>query len=709
MVERESNMMTSVSPVWLETPGPEPEVVEALATPLVSLVYFHEALMADVTLEQAHHALGEWRVAFMPVVDAGRRPVGLCSREQIGHLLGSRFGFSLFSGARVAETLVPKPLIVSQSLGVREVIERALSRRGAAFGEDVILTDERGELVGLIRVEVLAQVQSRIVAEQMAALRLQHESQRRQTLDLFQVNHALRQSQGLYLALFENHALGVALLDLHGTIQAHNRRFAALLRIDNASGLVLLSLTGWIVEKDRAGFIRLLHACECGDTFAPIQEFTAHVPGLGARLFRCSAGWVRETGQVCVCLDDISEQRVVERQMALRDKQTLLESLVGGIAHELNNKLTPVQGFAELLEQNAAGHMQAYPRLISQSVMEAARIVRQLRELAAPSTVESRMVDLRKVVEESLVMMRFQSRDARYRLQTEMPPAPAWVMADAGQLKQVMMNLILNAVDAMKGVAGDPVLTVELLTDGQAHRLRVGDTGVGIPPENLRRIFDPFFTTKGPDQGTGLGLSICFSIVRQHGGEISVESELGEGTVFTVSLPVSAAVEPAVLVAEPLDPSGARAAWRKAALAARVLVVDDEAVLRHLLQEQLRGIFGCRVELAANGAEALELAGQTRFDLIVADLLMPVMGGREFYLKLQEKSPESARRVVFVTGYAGGNEVDAEMTQWGRPVILKPFAKSRLEEVCRPYLDLTGEESGGRVNGAAGRDHSTRK
>ena len=116
-------------------------------------MHFQEALAGDVTLEQAHHALGEWRVA----LGDGRMPVGLCSREQIGHLLGSRFGFSLFSEARVAETLVPTPLIVSQALGVQEVIDRALSRRGVAFGEDVILTNEQGELVGLIRVEALAQ------------------------------------------------------------------------------------------------------------------------------------------------------------------------------------------------------------------------------------------------------------------------------------------------------------------------------------------------------------------------------------------------------------------------------------------------------------------------------------------------------------------------------------------------------------------------
>ena len=651
-------------------------------------MHFQEALAGDVTLEQAHHALGEWRVA----LGDGRMPVGLCSREQIGHLLGSRFGFSLFSEARVAETLVPTPLIVSQALGVQEVIDRALSRRGVAFGEDVILTNEHGELVGLIRVEALAQLQSQIVSEQMAALRMQHERQRTQTLELFHANHALRQSRGLYLALFENHALGVALLDLHGTIQAHNRRFAELLKIDSASGLVLLSLTGWIVEKDRAGFVRLLQGCERGNAFAPIQEFTAHVPGVGARLFRCSAGWVRETGQVCVCLDDISEQRVVERQMALRDKQTLLESLVGGIAHELNNKLTPVQGFTELLEQNTSGQTQAYHRLISKSVMEAARIVRQLRELAAPSTVEARRVDLRKVVEESLVMLRFQSRDAHYRLQTEMPPTPAWVMADAGQLKQVMINLILNAIDAMKGMEGDPVLTVVLRSDGDLHHLSVGDTGMGIPPENLRRIFDPFFTTKGPDQGTGLGLSICFSIVRQYGGEIVVESEPGAGSVFTISLPVSAAGESSVFVSDSLETVGTRSAWNKAGLDARVLIVDDEVVLRHLLQEQLRGLFGCRVEVATNGAEALKLVGHTQFDLIVADLIMPTMGGREFYLKLQEKFPELAPRVVFVTGYSGGHAVDEELAQWGCPVIIKPFSKSRLEEVCRPYLETTREE-----------------
>ena len=180
--------------------------------------------------------------------------------------------------------------------------------------------------------------------------------------------------------------------------------------------------------------------------------------------------------------------------------------------------------------------------------------------------------------------------------------------------------------------------------------------------------------------------------MRQYGGEIVVESEPGAGSVFTISLPVSAAGESSVFVSDSLETVGTRSAWNKAGLDARVLIVDDEVVLRHLLQEQLRGLFGCRVEVATNGAEALKLVGHTQFDLIVADLIMPTMGGREFYLKLQEKFPELAPRVVFVTGYSGGHAVDEELAQWGCPVIIKPFSKSRLEEVCRPYLETTREE-----------------
>ena len=211
--------------------------------------------------------------------------------------------------------------------------------------------------------------------------------------------------------------------------------------------------------------------------------------------------------------------------------------------------------------------------------------------------------------------------------------------------------------------------------------LTVLDNGTGISAENMCRIFEPFFTTKGPDRGSGLGLSMCFSIARQYGGDISVESRQGAGAKFVVTLPLdhgsveSASAGPAHL------PHSKHEARR-----ARVLIVDDEAIVRRLLQEMLRSEFGCQVDLAPNGAEALALAEDTDYNLVISDIRMPVMAGTEFYLRLRERQPGLAQRFAFITGHPGERDLRNEIARWDVPVIAKPFTITKLTEICLPYL-----------------------
>ena len=366
---------------------------------------------------------------------------------------------------------------------------------------------------------------------------------------------------------------------------------------------------------------------------------------------------------------------------------------MGGIAHELNNKLTPVQGFAELLGLEGGATARGYTDLIRKSVGEAAGIVRQLLQLAKPVAPVAETVDLRAIVEETLTMLRFQLRETPCKVHTVFSATPVWVMAEAGQLKQVMINLVLNALQAMEG-RRDAALTIE----AHAHEtervaaLSVTDNGCGIAAENLGRIFDPFFTTKGPERGTGLGLSISFSIVRQHGGEITVESQPGHGARFNVTLPLedmgsvlfARASEAVAIASGPADvPRGAR-----------VLVVEDEEVVRRLLQEMLRTQFGCRVDLAANGVEALSALVREDYTLVLSDIRMPMMSGPEFFLHLRELQPKVARRFVFLTGYPGDRQLEDEIAQWNVPIIPKPFTLARLTEVCGPYLCVPTESDG---------------
>jgi CheY-like chemotaxis protein len=340
----------------------------------------------------------------------------------------------------------------------------------------------------------------------------------------------------------------------------------------------------------------------------------------------------------------------VERHLRRQEKQLLLDTLVGGIAHELNNKLTPVMGFSELLEPTLDERSQLYVSYINKSVVEASNIIRQLLQLSKPDSGHPQVVDLRKVVEESLVMLKFQIREAAIRVHPTFPAEPVNVLADSAQLKQVLMNLTINAVHAMNSTP-EPELCIAVGQHENTATLAVKDNGVGISPDIMGRIFDPFFTTKAPDKSSGLGLSICFSIVRKYGGEISAESEPGSGVTFTVSLTVAAGVASDLAIQES-EPPVQPGEWADC----KVLVVEDEDVLRKLLQEVIRSHFGCRVDAAANGTEGLARAMNDQYDLIVSDIRMPEMSGIELYLRLRELQPATAGRFFFVSGRAGDEQ-----------------------------------------------------
>ncbi len=649
-----------------------PGLLGAEATPLRSLVHHRHCLGQQTPLELAHRSFAEHGVDFIALERDGF-VTGICSRLRLGILLGSRFGFALYSNSPSHLSQVEHPLVFDEGTPVRELLDRALARSGDEFHEDVALIDSHHQLIGLIPTDALARLQTRLVAEQVRELRRQH-------LELFQAGRALRQSQGLYLGLFEGHTLGVALLDVAGGVHGHNRRLADLLNFGQAP-MELVSLAAWVLDTDRPAFLGLLAAKARPDAIPGTQEFQLKIPGRGLRHFRCSTGWIEETGQICACLDDVTEQRLLERRLGRQEKQTLLDTLVGGIAHELNNKLTPVQGFSQLIELEADAQTKMYAGLITKSVAEAAKIIRQLLQLSKPGAMATETADLRTIIGEALTMLQFRIRESRCSVRTDLPAGPIWVRIDPAQMKQVVLNLVLNALQASEG-GDEPAVIIAAEAAAGSALLSVADNGHGIAAENLSRIFDPFFTTKGPERGTGLGLSVCFSIVRQHGGEITVESEPDAGARFTVALPldvahpIPAAAAPAAPAAVPLRaPSGCR-----------VLVAEDEVVVARLMQEIFRTQFGCEVDLAINGLDAFEKLAAHRYDLVISDVRMPEMNGTELYLWLREAQPATARAFVFITGHAGEKRFEAEIATWGVPVIAKPFTMAQLAAVCAPLL-----------------------
>ncbi len=285
-------------------------------------------------------------------------------------------------------------------------------------------------------------------------------------------------------------------------------------------------------------------------------------------------------------------------------------------------------------------------------------------------------LDLREVLE-SAIRMTFHELRQKARLVKAYRPVPN-VWADEGRLAQVFINLLVNAAQAIPaGDTADNEIRVSLATgpDGQAV-VEIRDTGVGIPVEVLGRVFDPFFTTKAVGEGTGLGLSISHNIVSALGGSMEVESVVGRGSLFRVILPPGAPTAPSPAPAKPA-PVGEFGPGK-------VLIVDDDPLVAQTLRRALREH---DVTTAANGRQALELLGSARdFDVVVCDLMMPVMTGMELHAVLARERPDLAARMVFITGGAFTPAARAFLNQVPNPRLDKPFSSDRLRAAVRDVM-----------------------
>jgi len=386
-----------------------------------------------------------------------------------------------------------------------------------------------------------------------------------------------------------------------------------------------------------------------------------------------------------ITAQEITERKKLEQQLRRSEKLSALGQLVAGVAHELNNPLAVIMGYAQLLttQEHPVERLRADLQKILHESERAAKIVRNLLTFARPREPQLAPVDINRLI---LNVTETHQKDIRdntiafhARLAEDLPPT----MADAHQMEQVFTNLLTNAIQALSEHKGQRKL--EVLTEQQTNciRITVADSGPGIPKEIASKIFDPFFTTKGPGKGTGLGLSICHTIVEEHHGRLWVESEKGCGSRFVIELPIikcapkrpeTAKTSPSLSPALPHSP-----------VARRILLVDDEPgivdVLKVLLEEN-----GHHVETAHNGAEALQRIQTANFDLIISDLCMPDLGGEALYHEIQKRSPSLARRIIFITGDTVSATSRRFLESTGNRWFGKPFNLDELETAVRCLL-----------------------
>ena len=383
---------------------------------------------------------------------------------------------------------------------------------------------------------------------------------------------------------------------------------------------------------------------------------------------------------VVLVLADITERSRMQRQLAQSERMSSLGQMISGVAHELNNPLASILGYAQLVAAKTDDPGIARRLgVLHREAERCRRIVENLLSFARRRDPERRPLSLNEVVRSVLGLMGYQLRVNGIEVRTELDPDLPAVRGDVHQLQQVLVNLLTNAQHAILAVAegGQVRVRTSMAANGDAL-LVVSDSGPGVPMEIRERVFDPFFTTKEEGKGTGLGLSLVYGIVAAHGGTIALESPDSGGASFRLALPVCRDERTA-------ERESTGTTDTDAAPKGRVLVVEDEpslaAVMREALEED-----GHRVVVAREGSEALALAAAGRFDLVVSDLKMPGMSGERLVGELERARPELRRRLLLTTGDTVGPEAERFVKDRGLPLLRKPFDIDELRQAVRAGL-----------------------
>ena len=513
---------------------------------------------------------------------------------------------------------------------------------------------------------------------------------------------SLRESERRFRATFEQAAVGIAHLSLYGAFVRVNQRLCDILGYSRPE-LLHMKVTEFMRPEDLTG----------GEGCPP-EEILQHIGEWKEGICRVERELRRKDGTLVWChltlapvsdgsgtpeyftavVEDITERKRLEEQFLQAQKMRAIGQLAGGVAHDFNNLLTTILGYCELIQRKLPSNdaLRGYVDEIAMAGQRAAALTSQLLAFGRRQILRPLPVDLNAVIEDMDKLLRRLVGDVQ--LETRLDPKLATVRADQGQMEQVLMNLVLNARDAMPSGGRVTVETrnqwIEAgsapeqtgLAPGAYAVVAVSDTGVGMDAAVRAQLFEPFFTTKEKGKGTGLGLSTAYGIVKQSGGGITVQSEPGRGSRFEVYLPTAKVTDlPAQRAAEPGPQDAAPAGGNET-----ILLVEDDATLRDLTQRVLEER-GYRVLTAPSGIDALAMVERIRepIHLLLTDVVMPRMSGAALAEGVRDRHP--ATRVVFMSGYTDEAAVRQAAAGGGIRFIQKPYKPEGLLSTIRAALD----------------------
>ena len=502
---------------------------------------------------------------------------------------------------------------------------------------------------------------------------------------------ALRRSEARYRSLVQSSVYGIYRSSLEGRFLDVNPALMTMLGYSSPEQVLLLDPEKDVFAQPEE-HVRL------------IEEFrrTGRLDGIEVKWKRNDGSTitVRISGRAVSSADepadvleaiaeDVTDRRALEDQFRQAQKMEAVGRLAGGVAHDFNNLLMVISGYAEVilaqLDVNSPLHEKG--RAIQLAADRATTLTRQLLAFSRKQLLELKVVDVNAIVQDMERLLRPLIGE-NVELVTILASEAAHTRADAGQLEQVLMNLVVNAKDAMPAGGKLTIQTATIVVDENHRRgqqfirpgnyvtLSVSDSGMGMDRETQSRIFEPFFTTKEKGKGTGLGLSTVYGIVKQSGGYVMVQSELGRGTTFHIYLPQ---------VQEPTEKHAAPAPHAARGGSETILLVEDEESVRQLVRDTLVAK-GYRVVEADNGEAGMASAAthKGKIDLVITDVVMPGMGGRELVQQLSRTRPET--KVLYLSGYTEDAIVSDGSIESGTAFLQKPFTLQNLSRKVREVL-----------------------